>query len=76
MIPSFIVMGLGVRFDSGVTTFIGMAVYAVFALRGPLHYVKYIPVMKSLVGKLKDGHAAALKTGRDEATCRTKVDGT
>lgn len=53
MVPSFIIMGLGIHFDSAPTIVIGMIVYAVFALRAPLHAANTLPIMKSLIQKLK-----------------------
>jgi hypothetical protein len=53
LIPSFIIMGLGMRFDSPATTITGMFVYAAFALRSGLHQAKVHPQWKSLIEKLK-----------------------
>ena len=53
LIPAFIIMGVGMRFDSPATTITGMFVYAAFALRSGLHQAKVYPQWKSLIEKLQ-----------------------
>jgi ABC-type tungstate transport system substrate-binding protein len=55
MTPSFIIMGLGIHFDSAPTIVIGMILYALFSLRTPLHHANILPIMKSMIQKLKTG---------------------
>jgi hypothetical protein len=55
LVPSFIIIGLGKWFDSTAVIITGMVVYTVFALRVPLHQAKTLPVLKSLIKKLKEG---------------------
>ncbi len=54
LVPSFIIIGLGMWFDSQAVIIIGMVVYAVFALRVPLRQAKSLPVLKSLIHKLNE----------------------
>ena len=53
LVPAFIIVGLGIRFDSPAATVTGTVLYAVFALRAAVSQAKAVPVMKSMVGKLK-----------------------
>ena len=55
LIPSFIIIGLGIWFNSQVAIIIGMIVYAIFALRSPLYQAKTLPILKSLIRKLNEG---------------------
>jgi len=56
LVPSFIIIGLGMWFHSQAVIIIGMGVYVAFALRMPIHQAKTLPVMKSLIQKLTDEH--------------------
>ena len=55
LVPSFIIIGLGIWYNSPAVIIIGMVVYAIFALRTPLHQAKMLPVLKSLIQRLKEG---------------------
>jgi hypothetical protein len=59
--PSFIIMGLGIHFDSSITIFTGMILCAAFALRTSLHQAKMVPVMKSLLKKLTQNEESPTK---------------
>ena len=54
LVPSFIIMGLGIHFESPVAIIVGMVVYAGFALRMTFHQAKMLPVLKSLTKKLTE----------------------
>jgi len=52
LIPSSIIIGLGVYYNSPVVIVIGMVVYASFAIRSTFNQVKMLKVLKSLLHKL------------------------
>ena len=60
LVPAFIIVGLGLRFDSPAATITGTALYGFFALRAAFSQAKAVPVMKSLLGKLRRNGQAPL----------------
>lgn len=76
LVPSFIIMGLGVRFGSPPAIIVGMVVYAGLALRMPFRQAKTLPVLKSLIRKLTEGRepAAAKSTLPSEAAPNAAPD--
>ena len=52
LVPCFIIMGVGLHFESPLTVVVGMIVYAVIRLGVLLNDIKSIPLMNSVFSKV------------------------
>ncbi len=77
LIPSFIIVGIGIWNNSAMVTFTGIVVFMVFRARFEIHQAKQFPVFKGLCEKIeamttanKASHATSkLAPGADSSAC-------